>query len=236
MRVAALIPARNEAGALPGVLADLARVARGIEGVRLIEIVVVDNGSSDATAEVARAAGATVVAEPCRGYGAACLTGLDHLRRSPPDVVAFLDGDASDDPADLPALIAPIAAGEVDLAIGSRTLGTREAGALTPVQELGNALAASMIRALFGARVSDLGPFRVARWEALERLGMRDRDYGWTVEMQTRALRAHLRCREVPVRYRRRRTGRSKVAGTLRGAVFAGAKILWTIVRVRLGG
>jgi hypothetical protein len=151
-------------------------------------------------------------------------------------VVIFLDGDRSDDPADLQAVLSPIVHDEADLVIGSRALGAREPGSLTPAQAFGNALAATLIRWLFGARVTDLGPFRAARWTSLERLGMRDRDYGWTVEMQTRALRARIRCREVPVRYRRRRSGRSKVAGTLRGALGAGSKILWTIVRVRLGG
>ena len=236
MRAAVVIPARNEAGALPGLLADLDRAASVLDGALLQEVVVVDNGSIDGTGDVARAAGATVIREPRPGYGAACLAGLAHLRRSPPEVVIFLDGDRSDDPADLPAVLSPIVHGDADLVIGSRALGEREPGSLTPAQAFGNALAATMIRLLFGARVTDLGPFRAARWTSLERLGMRDPDYGWTVEMQTRALRAGIRCREVPVRYRRRRSGRSKVAGTLRGALGAGTKILWTIVRVRLGG
>jgi hypothetical protein len=150
-------------------------------------------------------------------------------------VVAFLDADQSDDPADLPALLAPIVAGEADLVVGSRVLGQREPGSLTPVQAFGNALAARLLRWWFGLRATDLGPFRAIRWPALESLGMRDRDYGWTVEMQARGARAGLRVVEVPVRYRRR-IGRSKISGTLRGVIGAGWKILFTIARVRLGG
>jgi glycosyltransferase involved in cell wall biosynthesis len=198
-------------------------------------VVVVDNGSTDGTAAVARAAGATVVHEPRRGYGAACLAGLAYLRADPPAIVAFLDADASDDPAQLPEVLAPILAGTADLVIGSRVLGEREPGALTVVQLLGNRLAVALLRVLFGAPYTDLGPFRAIRWPALERLGMRDRDYGWTVEMQARAARHRLRGVEVPVRYRRR-VGRSKISGTLRGSLSAGWKILFTIARVRLGG
>jgi len=226
--VAVVIPALDEERAIVRVLAELPR-----EHVR--EVVVVDNGSTDRTAEVARAAGATVVHEPRRGYGAACLAGLARLRGRPPEIVAFLDADGSDDPTQLPELLAPILAGAADLVIGSRALGEHERGALTPVQAAGNALAVALLRGLFGARFTDLGPFRAVRWGALEALGMRDRDYGWTVEMQARAARARLRTAEVPVRYRRR-VGRSKISGTLRGAAGAGWKILWTIARVRLGG
>jgi glycosyltransferase involved in cell wall biosynthesis len=196
----------------------------------------VDNGSTDATAAVALRGGATVVAEPRRGYGAACLAGLAQLRERPPVVVVFLDADHSDDPAELDLVLAPIVRGAADLVIGSRMLGTREPGALSPVQAFGNALAASLMRILFAGRFTDLGPFRAIRWDALERLAMRDRAYGWTVEMQARALRARLRCVEVPVHYRRRRQGASKISGTLRGVWGAGSQILITIARVRLGG
>jgi len=223
-----VIPALDEERAIGRVLAELPR-----EHVR--EVVVVDNGSTDRTAEVARAAGATVVHEPRRGYGAACLAGLARLRDRPPEIVAFLDADGSDDPAQLPELLEPILAGRADLVIGSRALGERERGALTPVQAAGNRLAVLLLRWLFGARFTDLGPFRAVRWGALEALRMRDHDYGWTVEMQARAARARLRTAEVPVRYRRR-VGRSKISGTLRGAAGAGWKILFTIARVRLGG
>ena len=148
---------------------------------------------------------------------------------------AFLDADGSDDPAQLPELLEPILAGRSDLVIGSRALGEQERGALTPVQAAGNRLAVLLLRWAFGARFTDLGPFRAVRWGALEGLRMRDRDYGWTVEMQARAARARLRTAEIPVRYRRR-VGRSKISGTLRGAAGAGWKILFTIARVRLGG
>lgn len=231
--VAIVIPALDEEQALPGVLATLPRAGEGWE---LGAIVVADNGSRDRTAEVARAAGATVVREPRRGYGAACLAALASLASAPPDVVVFVDADGSDDPADLAPLLAPIVAGRAGLVIGSRVAGGAEPGALTPAQRFGNALAVALLAALYGARASDLGPFRAIRWDALARLGMRDRDYGWTVEMQARAARAGLVTVEVPTRWRRRRGGRSKVSGTLRGVIGAGWKILTTLLRVRLGG
>ncbi len=232
LEVAVLIPALDEQAALPGVLAAIPPAG---PGWRRTAVLVVDNGSRDRTAEVARAGGATVVREPRRGYGAACLAGLAHLDPRPPDVIAFLDADGSDDPAGLPRLLAPIVTDGADLVIGSRALGAAEPGALTAVQRFGNRLAAGLLRALFGLRATDLGPFRAIRRPALAALGMRDRDYGWTVEMQARAARAGLRVVEVPVPYRRR-IGRSKISGTLRGVVGAGWKILFTIARVRLGG
>jgi glycosyltransferase involved in cell wall biosynthesis len=225
--VAVVIPALNEERPLGQVLAELRHSA-------LREIVVVDNGSTDRTAEVARAAGVTVVREPRRGYGAACLAGLAHLRSRPPEIVAFLDADASDDPAQLAEVLAPILEGRADFVVGSRMRGGHEPGSLTAAQVAGNRLAVTLLGLLFGARFTDLGPFRAIRWGALERLGMRDRDYGWTVEMQARAARAGLRSVEVPVRYRRR-LGHSKISGTLRGVLGAGWKILFTIARVRLG-
>jgi glycosyltransferase involved in cell wall biosynthesis len=235
-----VIPALDEEGPLARVLADLPRpgaeVLTGIGVAVLRDIVVADNGSRDRTADVARAAGARVVSEPRRGYGAACLAALADIRRAPPDVVAFVDADHSDEPRELPRVLGPIVAGDADLVIGSRTLGSREPGSFTPAQAFGNALAPALLALLWGARVTDLGPFRAIRWDALERLGMRDRDYGWTVEMQARAFAAGLRVTEVPVSYRRRRLGRSKVSGTVRGVWGAGTKILWTIARVRLGG
>jgi glycosyltransferase involved in cell wall biosynthesis len=227
-----VIPARDEEGSLPLVLAAIPRAG---EGWRVRRILVVDNGSRDATAAVARAAGAEVLSEPRAGYGRACLTGIASLRSTPPDALVFLDGDNSDDPGELVLLLEPLHQEAADLVIGSRVLGTREAGAFTPVQEFGNRLASRLLRLLFGMHATDLGPFRVIRWTALESLGMRDRDFGWTVEMQARAARAGLRVREVPVSYRRRRHGRSKIAGTLTGSVRAGWKILGTLARVRLG-
>jgi glycosyltransferase involved in cell wall biosynthesis len=227
--VAVVIPALDEERALPGVLAAIPRDL-------VAEVVVADNGSTDRTPEVARDAGATVVREPRRGYGAACLAGIAALRARPPRVVAFLDADGSDDPAELPRVVGPILAGEADLVIGSRVLGQAETGALTPVQRFGSRFAAWLLGAWFGVRFTDLGPFRAIGWEALDRLALRDRGYGWTAEMQARAARAGLRCVEVPVACRRRVAGRSKVSGTVRGVLGAGFKILATIGRVRLGG
>jgi len=225
--VDALIPALNEEASLPGVLADL-------QGRGLRRVVVVDNGSTDATAAVARAHGAEVVYCGRRGYGSACLRGMDHLHAQPPDVLVFLDGDGADDPADLAAILAPIEAGTADLVIGSRVLGEAEPGALTLVQRFGNALSTTLMRGLFQARFTDLGPFRAIRWPALMRLQMADPDFGWTVEMQVKAVRAGLRCTEVPAAWRRRRAGASKISGTVKGSTLAGVKILWTIGRERL--
>jgi glycosyltransferase involved in cell wall biosynthesis len=230
--VIVLIPALDEEPALPGVLASIPRSG---DGWRVGSVVVVDNGSTDRTADLARAAGATVIAEPRRGYGAACLAGLAHIRTTPPDIVVFLDADHSDDASQLPELLAPIVSGGAQLVIGSRVTGGSEAGSLTLAQRLGNRLATALLGSLFGVRATDLGPFRAVCWKPLEALGMRDRDFGWTVEMQARAARAGLSMAEVPVRYRRR-IGRSKISGTLAGAIGAGWKILFTIARVWLGG
>ncbi len=218
-----VIPALDEEQALPNVLAEIPRPP-----VR--RIVVADNGSTDRTADVARDAGAEVVFEPERGYGAACLRALDHLVPDPPTIVVFLDGDYSDHPSELVEVIAPIVDGEADLVIGSRARGRRERGALTPHQQVGNALACSALRLLYGATYTDLGPFRAIRWESLTGLRMRDRNWGWTVEMQIKAAKEGLRTAEVPVSYRNR-IGQSKVSGTLSGAVNASAKILWTLGR-----
>ncbi len=227
-----VIPARDEAAALPLVLADLPRSA---EQWCVRRIIVVDNGSRDDTAGVARAAGAEVVREPLAGYGRACLAGLATLRAAPPALVVFLDGDHSDDARELPRLLAPLLAGVADLVVGARAPHLREPGAFTPAQAFGNALASALLRLCWGASATDLGPFRAIRWAALERLGMRDRTYGWTVDMQARAFAAGMRVVEVPVSYRCRRLGRSKVSGTVRGVFGAGWKILGTLARVRLG-
>lgn len=218
-----LMPARNERASLPRVLADLPRE-------RLRRVVVVDNASTDGTGALAAAAGAEVLREERPGYGSACLCGIHFLAEDPPDVLVFLDADYSDHPEELPRLVRPIAAGEADLVIGSRVLGERQRGALLPQARFGNWLACRLIHLLYGLRFTDLGPFRAIRWDALERLGMRDRDFGWTAEMQVKAARRGMRVVEVPVSYRRR-IGRSKITGTVRGTVLAGYKIVWTILR-----
>ena len=195
-------------------------------------IIVADNGSRDRTAEIARHSGASVVSEPQRGYGAACLRAMASL---PPDTdtVVFMDADSSDDPSEAAGLLEPILDGRADFVLGSRTLGKAESGALQPHQRFGNALATFLIRALFGYRYTDLGPFRAIRLDALRKLDMRDCNYGWTIEMQIKAVRQGLRIEEVPVSYRKR-IGVSKVSGSLKASVLAGSKILWTIFRYRI--
>lgn len=224
------IPALNEEASLPLVLAALLALPAGT--VR--RVVVADNGSTDATARVAREGGAEVIAAPRPGYGSACLAALAWLRaHDPPEVVVFLDADFSDHPEELPRVVAPILTGDADLVIGSRTRGERERGALLPQARAGNLVACLLIRLLYGHRYTDLGPFRAIRWSALERIGMRDPDFGWTAEMQVKALRAGLAVAEVPVSYRRR-VGVSKIAGTVRGTILASYKILWTVLRYAL--
>lgn len=228
LTVDVVIPALNEEKSLPLVLSDVPRPP-----VR--RIVVADNGSTDDTARVAREGGAVVVTAHRQGYGSACLAGLEHLRRNdPPDVVVFLDADYSDSPDELPLLLAPIRADEADLVIGSRVLGERERGALLPQARAGNLVACTLIRLLYGHRYTDLGPFRAIRWDALESLDMSDPDFGWTAEMQVKALKQGLRLVDVPVSYKKR-VGVSKITGTLRGTVLAGYKILWTVARHAFG-
>jgi glycosyltransferase involved in cell wall biosynthesis len=229
VKAAVVIPVFNERDSLPLVVA-------GVPRDLVSEIVVVDNGSTDGSDRVARdlqagggPAPVRLVREGRRGYGAACLAGLSALEAAPPDVVVFLDGDYSDHPEEMPALLSAIEDG-ADLVIGSRILGKSEPGALLPQARVGNFVACLLIRLLYGHRYTDLGPFRAIRWEACRRLGMRDQNFGWTCEMQVKALRAGLRIAEVPVSYRRR-VGVSKITGTLSGTLHAGWKILWTIAR-----
>jgi len=228
--VAVVIPALNEAKSLPLVLKDLPAVGR---------VVVCDNGSTDGTGDIPRQWGADVVQERRRGYGAACLRGLERLaeldRRDGfrPRVVVFVDADYSDHPNLLPDLVAPILEGEADFVLGSRLLGEREPGAMPLQSLLGNRLACCLMRLFWGVRYTDLGPFRAVDYEVLQRLNMQDRNFGWTVEMQIKAARAKLRIREIPVPYRRR-VGVSKISGTLTGTVKAGYKILYTIAKYGL--
>jgi glycosyltransferase involved in cell wall biosynthesis len=226
-RVALILPALNEEEALAATLDALS-------GHKLAQLIVVDNGSTDRTAEVARGHGAQVVVESRAGYGQACLAGIAALDPGI-DLVAFMDADGSDDPSDLARLVAPIERGEADLVVGSRVVGKRESSALAPLQRFGNWLAAGLLGLLYNARYTDLGPFRAIRRDGLARLEMRDTNFGWTVEMQIKAHQCGLRVLEIPVGYRRRRGGRSKISGTLRGSILAGTKILWTILRYRIG-
>jgi glycosyltransferase involved in cell wall biosynthesis len=215
MVVDVIIPALDEERAVGGVVASIDR--------RLVrDVIVVDNGSRDATAARAAEAGLRVIHEPRRGYGQACLAGTASLRAGC-DVVAYLDADGSDEPADLRLILEPILAGRADLVVGARR--PVDLGALTPQQRVGNAVAALWLRRRYGLAATDLGPFRAIRLEALARLGMSDRTYGWTVEMQIRAARAGLRYVEREVSYRRR-VGVSKISGTLRGTLGASVKIL----------
>jgi len=217
--VALIIPARNESLALPQVLQTVPS--------EVDRILVVDNGSTDETSRVAKAHGATVINEPRAGYGRACLAGLATLETAPPDLVAFADADGSDDLSYLLELLDPLAKGEAELVLARRI--PVEAAALSFQQRFGNRLATRLIRFFWGHEYKDLGPMRAITWNALKRLGMADMDYGWTIEMQIKALQKGLRPREVPVPYRERKAGQSKVSGTLTGSICAGLKILWMI-------
>ncbi len=219
-RIGVVIPALNEERAIGHVIGDIPSWVD--------DIVVADNGSHDGTAGAARAAGARVVVEHERGYGAACQAGIVALRV--PDIVVFLDGDYSDRPQEMAALVDPIASGRVEFVVGSRVRGERERGALTPQQRFGNWLACRLIRRLCGTTCSDLGPFRAIRSDALRSLDVKDRAFGWTVEMQLKAAETGLRYLEVPVSYRTR-IGASKISGTLRGSLMAGVTILSVIAR-----
>lgn len=220
-KISVIIPACNEEKSLPHVLNDLPRD-------RLHQIIVVDNRSTDRTADVARENGATVIHERRRGYGRACLAGMDALED--PDIVVFLDGDYSDYPEEIDLLVAPIIAGEADFVVGSRMLLGESRQALLPQARYGNQLAVFLIRLFFRHTFTDLGPFRAIRYASLQAIEMRDKDFGWTVEMQIKAVKSKLRIRELPVRYRIR-IGVSKITGTLSGTLKAGTKIIYTIFK-----
>ena len=223
-----LIPAWNEEKSLPLVLAALPKA-----WVR--QVLVCDNGSTDRTAEVAKAAGAIVISQPKRGYGNACLAGIRYLKNLTPSeqpaIVVFLDGDYSDYPEELPKVVAPILNDGKDMVIGSRRLGNMAPGAMTFPQRFGNWLAPFLIRLFLGYRFSDLGPFRAIRWKSLLAMDMQDKNFGWTVEMQVKAAKMRMNCAEVPVKYRKRAGGKSKVSGTIKGAFSAGVKIIVTIFK-----
>ncbi len=224
-RVSVIIPALNEEKSIGSVLNAIPR--------RLVsEIIVVDNGSSDRTAEIARHCGARVILQPERGYGAACLAGIAEIAADC-EIVAFVDADFSDFPEDLEKLLQPLHENKAEMVIGTRTTTSESRLALTPQQRYGNWLATTLVRAFFGHHYTDLGPFRAIRRDALERLGMIDRNYGWTIEMQIKAVRQKLRIAEIPVRYRIR-IGRSKISGTVKGTILAGAKIIFTIFKYAL--
>lgn len=222
-----IIPAFNEEAALPKVIGDIPENL-----VR--EVVVVNNGSSDGTTKAGEKAGATVILQPEKGYGSACLKGIAHLKskNSPPDIVVFLDADYSDHPEEMPDLVHPLVNHTCEMVIGSRALGKREKGAMLPQALFGNWLATRLIRFFYGYRFTDLGPFRAIKWQKLLDLEMEDPDFGWTVEMQVKAAKQGIGVTEVPVSYRKR-IGVSKVTGTIKGTVMAGYKILWTVFKYR---
>lgn len=219
-----IIPAFNEERSIYKVIGDIPALVR--------YVVVANNNSTDRTAEVATAAGAQVVFEPQKGYGKACLTAMNWIQQQEiqPDILVFLDGDYSDYPQELELLIAPIATGMADFVLGSRSLGEREAGSMTIPQVFGNELATTLMRWMYGAKFSDLGPFRAIHWGKLLSLGMVDQNFGWTIEMQIKAHQAGLSYVEVPVTYRKR-IGVSKVSGTVKGVIGAGYKIIFTIFK-----
>ena len=228
MIIDVITPALNEEKAIASVIKD-------VPSNLVRYFIVCDNGSKDRTVEIARSLGAVVVSEPERGYGAACLKGIEFLNNLPleeqPDIVVFIDADYSDYPEEIPELIRPILENKADLVIGSRVLGNAERGSLNFVQRFGNALATLLIRCIYGYQFTDLGPFRAIKFKTLQELGMKDRNYGWTVEMQIRVAKLKIRATEVPVNYKNR-IGKSKVSGTVKGSILAGYKIIYTIFKL----
>jgi glycosyltransferase involved in cell wall biosynthesis len=223
--ISVVIPALNEEEPIAEVVRDC--LTTGLPG----EIIVVDNGSTDRTAERAREAGAKVVSQPTPGYGRACAAGVSALSRDC-DLVVFLDGDGSDCPELMSQLVDPIRRGEQDFVIGSRTRGQREPGSMNFQQVFAGRIAGALLRLLYGVRYTDMCPFRAIRRDALDKLEMKEQTYGWNLEMQMRAARARLRILEVPVNHRCRTGGESKVSGTFRGTFVAGTRIIATLFRV----
>lgn len=222
-KIAVIIPAYNEEKSIGKVVNDISKSL-------VNEVVVVSNASTDKTEENAQKAGATVLRENRKGYGYACLCGIHYLQNKSekPDIIVFLDGDYADFPEEIPDLIRPILVENCDMVIGSRVLGKREKGSLTPQQVFGNWLATKLIKLFYGVSYTDLGPFRAIKFEKLLALNMQDKTYGWTVEMQVKAAKMGFLAKEIPVKYRVR-IGVSKVSGTIKGTILAGYKILSTI-------
>lgn len=223
--IVVIIPAFNEENGVGQVIREIPREF-------VSEILVVNNNSTDNTERIAKEAGATVLREPTPGYGRACLKGIDYLKQldAKPDIIIFLDADHSDYPEEIPLLLKPIIEADVDLVIGSRALGKKEQGSMTPQQIFGNWLATRLLKLFYGVKFTDLGPFRAIKYSSLIALNMEDKTYGWTVEMQLKAAKNGFSCVEVPVRYRRR-IGFSKISGTVKGTILAGYKILATIFK-----
>lgn len=218
-----LIPALDEEKSIGAVIAD-------IPGDIVDEIIVIDNGSTDGTAEAARSHGATVLTEARRGYGHALMKGISYITPKNPGILVFLDGDYSDFPGEIPEVLKPILERDIDLVIGSRVPGRREKGSLLPRARFGNWLSTRLIRLFWGYKFTDLGPFRAIKFDRFQALEMKELTYGWTVEMQIKAAKMKYRCQEVPVSYRKR-TGKSKITGTFSGSLKAGIGILGTIFK-----
>lgn len=225
MQIAVIIPAFNEEK-------SIGKVVNAIPKDLVQTIIVVNNNSTDDTINVANSAGAIVLTENRKGYGWACLKGMDYLKNQSPDIVVFLDGDFSDYPEEIKLLIQPIVELNMDMVIGSRVLGKREKGSLLPQQRFGNWLATKLIRLFYGAKFTDLGPFRAIRHHKLIALNMADKTYGWTIEMQIKAAKKKYLFCEVPVSYRKR-IGVSKVSGTIKGTLLAGIKIIFAVFKYR---
>lgn len=225
--IVVIIPAYNEEN-------SVGRVIKDIPTNLVREIIVINNNSNDKTAIVAKSAGATVLDELRQGYGFACLKGIDYLKKMErkPDIVVFLDADYSDHPEELPQIVAPILESDVELVIGSRALGDKESGSMTPQQVFGNWLATKLIKWFYGVVYTDLGPFRAIKYDRLIDLNMCDQTYGWTVEMQVKAAKQGLKSTEIPVSYRVR-VGKSKISGTIKGTILAGYKIITTIFKYK---
>ena len=227
-----VIPCLNEGEVIGEMVCEVLAVAGNLDlAVDISRVIVVDNGSTDDTAQRAKDAGAFVVPEPRRGYGRACLSGV--LAATEAEVIILMDGDRSDQPMELPLLLGPLLRDEAELVVGSRLLGTYEPGSLLPQQIFGNRVATSLLRLVYGVRMTDIGPFRVIRRDTLLKLGMREMTYGWSIEMIARVARSGLSVAEVPVSYRKRAGGESKVSGNVRASIKAGYRIMLAIVRAR---